>query len=230
MTLQAKPIIIFDLGGVLINLNVPRCMQAFSNLIGEENVRNILGMNKDGEGIEAVSIASRQLMKDFERGLVTTDDFVAALLQYAPSGTTSDQIREAWFAMLEDLPQEHLDYLAQLRQQGYRLYLLSNGNDLHWTYIDKLYRVSSYFEQVFLSQVMHCAKPEEEIFRRVQDDILANNLSDQHTTNALPQQPILFVDDLPQNRQAAEHFVSWRTFPDILSLQQFLNQQGIGKG
>ena len=229
MTLQAKPIIIFDLGGVLINLNVPRCMQAFSNLIGEENVRNILGMNKDGEGIEAVSIASRQLMKDFERGLVTTDYFVAALLQYAPSGTTSDQIREAWYAMLEDLPQERLDYLAQLRQQGYRLYLLSNGNDLHWTYIDKRYHVSSYFEQVFLSQVMHCAKPEEEIFRRVQDDILADNHS-QHPTNALPQQLILFVDDLPQNRQAAEHFVSWRTFPDIPSLQQFLNQQGIGKG
>ena len=222
MTLLAKPIIIFDLGGVLINLNVPRCIQAFSDLIGEENVRNIMGMNKDGEGITSVSIATRQLMKDFERGLVTTDEFIAAILQYAPSGITAEQIREAWFAMLEDLPQERQDYLAQLRQQGYRLYLLSNGNDLHWTYIDKRYHVSSYFEQVFLSQVMHCAKPEEEIFRRVQDDILADNHSEQHTTNALPQQPILFVDDLPQNRQAAEHFVSWRTFPDILSLQQFL--------
>ena len=225
-----KPIIIFDLGGVLINLNVPRCIQAFSDLIGDENVRNIMGMNKDGEGITSVSIATRQLMKDFERGLVTTDDFIAAILQYAPAGTTSDQIREAWFAMLEDLPQERLDYLAQLRQQGYRLYLLSNGNDLHWTYIDKLYHVSSYFEQVFLSQVMHCAKPEEEIFRRVQESILADNRS-QHPTNSLSQQmeqhhlsnqPVLFVDDLPQNRQAAEHFVSWRTFPDIPSLQQFL--------
>ena len=216
-----KPIIIFDLGGVLINLNVPRCIQAFSDLIGEENVRNIMGMNKNGEGITSVSIATRQLMKDFERGLVTTDEFIAAILQYAPAGTTSDQIREAWFAMLEDLPQERLDYLAQLRQQGYRLYLLSNGNDLHWTYIDKLYHVSSYFEQVFLSQVMHCAKPEEEIFRRVQNAILADNRS-QHPTNSLSQQPILFIDDLPQNRQAAEHFVSWRTFPDIPTLQQFL--------
>ena len=216
-----KPIIIFDLGGVLINLNVPRCIQAFSNLIGEENVRNIMGMNKDGEGITSVSIATRQLMKDFERGLVTTDEFIAAILQYAPAGTTSDQIREAWFAMLKDLPQERLDYLAQLRQQGYHLYLLSNGNDLHWTYIDKLYHVSSHFEQVFLSQVMHCAKPEEEIFRRVQNAILADNRS-QYPTNSLSQQPILFIDDLPQNRQAAEHFVSWRTFPDIPSLQQFL--------
>lgn len=212
-----KPIIIFDLGGVLINLNVPRCMQAFSNLIGEENVRNILGMDKDGEGITSVSIATRQLMKDFERGLVTTDEFIAAILQYAPSGTTSNQIREAWFAMLEDLPQERLDYLAQLRQQGYRLYLLSNGNDLHWTYIDKLYRVSSYFEQVFLSQVMHCAKPEEEIFRRVQEAVTEDS-----PQTAVEQQPIFFIDDLPQNRQAAEHFVSWRTFPDIPSLQQFL--------
>ena len=217
-----KPIIIFDLGGVLINLNVPRCIQAFSDLIGEANVRNIMGMNKDGEGITSVSIATRQLMKDFERGLVSTDEFITAILQYAPSGTTSDQIREAWFAMLEDLPQERLDYLAQLRQQGFRLYLLSNGNDLHWTYIDQLYHVSSYFEQTFLSQVMHCAKPEEEIFRRVQETILADNRS-QHPTNSLSQQPILFIDDLPQNRQAAEHFVSWRTFPDIPSLQQFLS-------
>lgn len=220
-----KPIIIFDLGGVLINLNVPRCIQAFSNLIGEENVCNIMGMNKDGEGITSVSIASRQLMKDFERGLVTTNEFIAAILQYAPSGTTPDQIREAWFAMLEDLPQERLDYLAQLRQQGYHLYLLSNGNDLHWTYIDKLYHVSSYFEQVFLSQVMHCAKPEEEIFRRVQEAVTEDS-----PQTAVEQQPIFFVDDLLQNRQAAEHFVSWRTFPDIPSLQQFLNQQGIGKG
>lgn len=212
-----KPIIIFDLGGVLINLNVPRCIQAFSDLIGEENVRNIMGMNKDGEGITSVSIASRQLMKDFERGLVTTDEFIAAILQYAPSGTTSDQIREAWFAMLEDLPQERLDYLAQLRQQGYRLYLLSNGNDLHWTYIDKRYHVSSYFEQVFLSQVMHCAKPEEEIFRRVQEAVTEDS-----PQTAVEQQPIFFIDDLLQNRQAAEHFVSWRTFPDIPSLQQFL--------
>lgn len=212
-----KPIIIFDLGGVLINLNVPRCIQAFSDLIGEENVRNILGMNKDGEGITSVSIASRQLMKDFERGLVTTDEFIAAILQYAPSGTTPDQIREAWFAMLEDLPQERLDYLAQLRQQGYHLYLLSNGNDLHWTYIDKRYHVSSYFEQVFLSQVMHCAKPEEEIFRRVQEAVTEDS-----PQTAVEQQPIFFIDDLLQNRQAAEHFVSWRTFPDIPSLQQFL--------
>ena len=58
-------IYVFDLGGVLINLNVQRCFQAFEKLMGEENMRLVLGMDSRGEGIKAVSIASKQLMANF---------------------------------------------------------------------------------------------------------------------------------------------------------------------
>ena len=44
-----KKIVIFDLGGVLIKLNVNRCMHAFEDLMGEENMRAVLGMDKNGE-------------------------------------------------------------------------------------------------------------------------------------------------------------------------------------
>ena len=60
-------IYVFDLGGVLINLNVARCMHAFEELMGEHNMRTILGMDSRGEGVKAVSVASKQLMVDFEQ-------------------------------------------------------------------------------------------------------------------------------------------------------------------
>ena len=72
--------IVFDLGGVLINLNVPRCINAFTALMGAENMRTVLGMDDDGEGVKSVSIANRQLMADFERGNISTQEFVAQII------------------------------------------------------------------------------------------------------------------------------------------------------
>ena len=90
---------VFDLGGVLIKLNVVRCFQAFEKLMGEENMRVILGMDSRGEGIKAVSIASKQLMANFERGLISPETFLAQVQQYCYPGTTTDEIVEAWMAM-----------------------------------------------------------------------------------------------------------------------------------
>lgn len=58
---------VFDLGGVLIRLNVNRCMRAFETLMGEDNMRAVLGMDSNGEGVKAVSVATKQLMADFSR-------------------------------------------------------------------------------------------------------------------------------------------------------------------
>ena len=71
-----KNTIVFDLGGVLIDLDVPRCVGNFKRLMGEENVRNILGIDDEGEGVVAVSAATRQLMHDYEYGNISTDDFL----------------------------------------------------------------------------------------------------------------------------------------------------------
>ena len=71
--------VVFDLGGVLIDLNVPRCVGNFKRLMGEENVRNILGIDDEGEGVVAVSAATRQLMHDYEYGNITTDEFLQSV-------------------------------------------------------------------------------------------------------------------------------------------------------
>ena len=207
---RMKTVFIFDLGGVLINLNVRRCMSAFEALMGEATMRAVLGMDSNGEGVKAVSVASKQLMADFERGLISQDDFVAEVLSYCHSGATAQQVTDAWMSMLEDLPAERLAAVDELRK-NHPVYLLSNGNDLHFNYIERTYGLSRHFDGLFLSQEMHVAKPEEEIYRAVDEAIRAKE--DEETE-------VIFVDDLEGNRQAAEKYCGWRTFASIEALKE----------
>ena len=207
---RMKTVFIFDLGGVLINLNVRRCMSAFEALMGEATMRAVLGMDSNGEGVKAVSVASKQLMADFERGLISQDDFVAEVLSYCHSGATAQQVTDAWMSMLENLPAERLAAVDELRK-NHPVYLLSNGNDLHFNYIERTYGLSRHFDGLFLSQEMHVAKPEEEIYRAVDEAIRAKEDEEME---------VIFVDDLEGNRQAAEKYCGWRTFASIAALKE----------
>lgn len=203
-----KSIIIFDLGGVLINLHVSRCMKAFEALMGEQNMRLVLGMDSQGEGVKAVSVASKQLMADFERGLISPDHFISEILRFCHAGTTRQEVIDAWMAMLADLPAERLAFVDRLRAAGHKVYLLSNGNDLHFDFIDATYHLHDHFDGFFLSHKMHLAKPEAAIFRAVMA--------------ALPptDKEIIFIDDIEINRLAAHQSVAWQTYSSILDFQQ----------
>ena len=205
-------VFVFDLGGVLIKLDVKRCFNAFERLMGEENMRAVLGMDHNGEGVKAVSVASKQLMADFERGLIEPDEFIAQILQYCHPGTTRDDVLEAWMAMLDDLPAERLQFVASLRQKGHPVYLLSNGNDLHFDSINRQYSLDTYFDGLFLSQKMHMSKPEPQIFEAVQKAI------------GNPQ-TVVFIDDIQANRHAAEQTVGWQTYASVDELAERLRRK-----
>lgn len=211
---MSETIVIFDLGGVLINLNVNRCMRAFEALMGEQNMRSVMGMDINGEGVKAVSIATKQLMMDFEHGLISTDAFVDQVLRFCHPGTTAQQVVDAWMSMLEELPKERLDIVDRVRQNVRNVYLLSNGNDLHFDFINQTYQLAPHFDALFLSQKMHMAKPEPEIYRAVNEQI-SSDISEK--TN------VLFIDDIAANREAAEKTVGWTTFPNIESVVSYLN-------
>ena len=207
MKTQLFNTIVFDLGGVIINLNVPRCVTNFKRLMGETNVRNILGIDDEGEGVVAVSAATKQLMHDYEYGNITTDEFLKSLQEYCYAGTTIEQIREAWLSMLDELPQQRLDYIASLRKAGYKTVLLSNSNELHWEPIWVQYNLGSYFDYVFASQHLHMAKPNREIFEHV---VRVADIDCAHT---------VYVDDLEKNRRAGELFAGWQTVESIDELK-----------
>ena len=202
--------IVFDLGGVLINLNVSRCVGNFKRLMGEENVRNVLGIDDEGEGIVAVSAATQQLMHDYEYGNISTEAFLHSVCSYCYPGTTIEDVRSAWMSMLDELPQERLDYIAKLRQAGYRTILLSNSNELHWNPIFEQFHLAQYFDRIFASQQLHMAKPNKEIYDYV---VREANIDSAHT---------IYVDDLDKNRAAGEKYAGWRTCASVEELKQIL--------
>ena len=202
--------VVFDLGGVIINLNVPRCVENFKRLMPEENIRNVLGIDDEGEGVVAVSAATKQLMHDFEYGNISPEEFLTTLQKYCFEGTTQEQIHAAWLSMLDTLPQERLDYIASLRKKGYRTILLSNSNELHWEPIWKQYRLGEYFDMVFASHHLHIAKPNKEIFEHV---VREAQVDCAHT---------IYVDDLEKNRRAGELYAGWQTCSSIEELAEIV--------
>ena len=202
--------VVFDLGGVIINLNVPRCVESFKRLMPEENIRNVLGIDDEGEGVVAVSAATKQLMHDFEYGNISPEEFLTTLQKYCFEGTTQEQIHAAWLSMLDTLPQERLDYIASLRKKGYRTILLSNSNELHWEPIWKQYRLGEYFDMVFASHHLHIAKPNKKIFEHV---VREAQVDCAHT---------IYVDDLEKNRRAGELYAGWQTCSSIEELAEIV--------
>ena len=200
--------VVFDLGGVIINLNVPRCVENFKRIMGEANVRDILGIDDEGEGVVAVSAATKQLMHDYEYGNISTEDFLQTVLSYCYAGTTIDEVRAAWLSMLDELPQDRLDYIASLRQAGYKTVLLSNSNSLHWDPIWEQYNLGSYFDAVFASHYLHMAKPNREIFEHV--------VREAH----IDSDKTIYVDDLEKNRAAGEKYAGWQTVASIDELKK----------
>ncbi|MBQ4018081.1 MAG: HAD-IA family hydrolase, partial [Paludibacteraceae bacterium] len=184
----------------------------FKRLMGAENVRNILGIDDEGEGVVAVSAATKQLMHDYEYGNISSDAFLHTLQESCYPDTTTEQIREAWLSMVDELPQERLDYIAALRKAGYKTVLLSNSNELHWDPIWEQYQLGNYFDAVFASHHLHMAKPNREIFEYVER---AAEIDSAHT---------VYVDDLEKNRKAGELFVGWKTVDSIEALKALLSQ------
>jgi putative hydrolase of the HAD superfamily len=156
-------------------------------------------------------------MADYERGLVSTENFIREILPFCAAGTTEQQIIDAWMSMLSDLPAERLAFIDSLREKGHKVYLLSNGNDLHFHYINDRYHLDSCFERMFLSQEMHIAKPEKEIYEQVEAAIRPRTAVEDER-----QPEVIFVDDLPQNRLAAEQTAGWKTCASLNGLKQVL--------
>ena len=197
--------IIFDLGNVLVKLNSEGCIGAFKAIgMGE-----LVDSNPQSEGMK--------LMSKLGVGMITTEAFCDAARELTGADVTNEEIINAANKMLVEIPDEKKERLLQLKKAGYRLFLLSNTIDVHWDYcVEHLfpyqkYGVEDYFEQCFLSQRMHLAKPNARIYEEV---IRQVNIHPDET---------LFIDDLKENCEAAEklgiHTFQNVKFDDWLALR-----------
>jgi len=176
--------VIFDLGGVLLNLDVQLTRDAFIEL----------GVNQIDELFRIGHAAS--FFKQYEIGAITDEEFVESARKLAHPGTTSQQIIDAWNKMLLDFPLERVQFLNRLKDK-YRLFLFSNTNAIHLEYFQKDYHIvhgqhlDDHFEKAWYSHIINQRKPDVAAFQYVIQD---KNL-DAATT--------LFIDDALVNVEGA---------------------------
>lgn len=177
--------IIFDFGGVLIDLNRQRCIENFRTL-GLQNIDELIGL-----------FAQQGIFMQLEKGEISSDEFRHELRKLINPNISDQQIDSAWNSFLLSIPTHKLEGLIALREK-YNLYLLSNTNEIHWEWSKKHvfpykgFTEKEYFKRIYLSYEMKQAKPDTEIFRLMLED------------SGLKAEECLFIDDSEANCKAAE--------------------------
>lgn len=178
--------IIFDFGGVIINIDYQATIRAFSQL----------GL---GSFEEVFSKAQQNsLSDDFEMGLISEETFFSTLKKEFDRPVDNEQLKNAWNSMLLDIPQKRIDLLLKIGDI-LPIFLLSNTNDTHINAINSYLRtthqldsVHSWFTKVYFSFELNQRKPNANIFETV---INENNLDPSRT---------LFIDDSIQHIETAK--------------------------
>ena len=183
-----------------MNHNMPECIARFTDILGEKNMKTILGLASNGEG------TADSLMEQYERGNISTDAFIDGIMLHAQRPTTREEIIAAWNAMHGGIPAKRLDLIRTWKDKGHRLFLLSNNNELHWEHILSQYDISM-FEYCFASHLMHMSKPDPCIYESVDNQLRTWDC----------EHPFHFVDDIEINRKVAEQ-LGWRTYETIYDL------------
>jgi putative hydrolase of the HAD superfamily len=177
--------IIFDLGGVIINLDIPKTISEFNKLSNQpfESIYN--------------QLQQTPVFDLFDKGQITEKDFFVELKKALQNDVTDEELLFAWNAMLLDFPKHRLELLSKIKP-NYRLFLLSNTNESHVLEFEKTLFASHgyqnlepFFEKVYYSCRMNQRKPNADIFESVLNE---NNLVAEET---------LFIDDSPQHVEGA---------------------------
>lgn len=178
--------IIFDLGGVLINLDFEKTFRAFEAL-GVKDFANYFQQSH-----------SNPLFAQLEKGEITPAIFYEQFRLATGVDATDAAIAHAWNAMLLDFRDESMHYLKQLGGQ-YRVFLLSNTNQIHLEAFREIYYrqfgnndFENHFEKAWYSHELKLRKPDVACFSTVM----------QH--HALNGDETLFVDDTAIHIAGAE--------------------------
>jgi len=173
--------IVFDLGGVILNIDYHLTIDAFKRL-GFENFDTIFTQAKQ-----------TGIFDKLDKGQITPKEFRDGVRELAGKPFTDEQIDNAWNAMLLDFPMDRLKLLEQVHGQ-YRTFLLSNTNQIHIDVYNQILQntfgvkdLSHFFEKEYYSHEVHMRKPDSEIFEFI---LSQNGLNAEET---------LFIDDTEQH-------------------------------
>ncbi len=184
--------IIFDMGGVLIDLDRDACIAKFKKL----------GFPEADELLDPYR--QKGIFKELELGAVSPQELYDYISSHAERPIAPEDVDKALCAFLVGLPVYKLDMLLELRK-SYKTYMLSNTNAVMMPYIkERFFRqqgltVGDYFDRLFLSYEMGMLKPDAEIFEAVL------------SRTGIKAEETLFIDDSEANIESALAF-GFRTY------------------
>ena len=179
--------IIFDLGGVLLNIDPKKTIEAFGKL-GMKQLVGDKGLSYDHE-----------IFYLMERGKITSDEFREGVLELLPNRVSFQEVNDAWTAMLLDFPAIRVELIKNLCKD-FKIYLFSNTNAIHVEKFHSNFRnqhgfeVSTLFDKDFYSNEIGYRKPS---FESYQEIIRLSGIDPKES---------LFVDDSLQNIESAIDF------------------------
>lgn len=179
-----KKAIIFDFGGVLIDLDIDDCKAAFRRDLGYEKIDDILD-----------PCHQKGIVGDMEEGVITADEFRAAVLKDARPGARPEDVDDAFMHILAGIPAYKGPLLNRLAE-SYDIYILSNNNPIVSQHMPELFAgvgvdFGKLFKKSFLSFEMKALKPSASFYKTVLDQI------------NLPSEDLLFIDDSQRNVDGA---------------------------
>ncbi|MBR0244850.1 MAG: HAD family phosphatase [Bacteroidales bacterium] len=198
--------IVFDIGGVLINLDMDGCIRAFRRNLGFDRITELLD-----------PCHQKGVYGDMEAGLVSADEFRAEVLRDSRPGSQPEDVDRSMLALLAGMAPDTVETLKALKER-YPLYLLSNNNPIAMGHILRMFRdygidPETTFREQFISCEMKMLKPSARIYEAVVARI------------GLPADEILFVDDSETNVEAARKAgLQARTFVPGTKLSALLSE------
>lgn len=178
--------IIFDLGGVILNIDYNLTVEAFRKL-GVKNIDALFG-----------KLHQTKLFNEYDKGIISPSQFFQGIRDSCGLNLSDTNIDKAWNAMVLNMPKHRIDTVLSLKPL-FRTFLLSNTNESHLKYFFKrtenetgLKDFGSIFEKPYYSCRMGMRKPDKEIFLKVIDE---SKLNPSET---------LFIEDLPHNIEGAK--------------------------
>ena len=177
--------LIFDFGGVIINLDKARCIRSFKEL-GFIDIDRYLG-----------DFIQSGIFLKLEKGELSPDEFRSEIKKLIPEKVTDEQINKAWNSFLAGIPTEKMDMLLELKKK-FKLLLLSNTNSIHKECYQEIFihynglPMSAYFDKMYVSYEMGLVKPDPLIFQKLISD------------SGITPSECLFLDDGVKNIEAGQ--------------------------
>ena len=176
--------IIFDMGGVLVDLDLEDCKKAFKEDLNYYAIDDILD-----------PCHQKGIWGDLEEGMLDADDFRKIVLADSRPDAVSEDVDKAMWRILSGIAPYKAELLKKLASK-YDLYLLSNNNSICLPCSAGMFEavgapLEVIFKKCFYSFEMKALKPSEKFYKAVIEEI------------GLPGEQMLFIDDSQKNVDGA---------------------------